>query len=288
MTQSHAQPSATRSLFKLQSAFGLFAALIILALHASSAQADLFDSETVLNNTGAAQSQMNLIFAGNVTTDIDGSVNPFGSGGTESITYNSGPNTTTVAFSAGAAIAAGASATYALSFNVNFYDSEAGFWDAESDPFPTLSVSATTMTGPVYYGLFYTQLAFAADSSDTAIMYEEVPMPGDCGTFEMTNNNEEPVINDAANDTVSTFDSAVGGAWITWPIPLDDLNPTDTPDDAPLFWSVGAPPTLAEGDSFSETICPTPSSLAGGGLLAGILIVTMALSRKAQRRPDHF
>ena len=254
---------------------------LALALAGGSTRADLFDAQTVTNNTGTSQSRMNLVFDGNVTSAIDATVNPFGAGGSHSIHYDSASNSTTVMFS-GAAIAAGAAATYGLSFNNNGFKILDSFWNTLANAFPSLSVTASSMsqTGTTYYGLFFTELAFKNAPTEEADIYEELPIPGGCGQFDMTNDNHD--FSDFSADTVTTFDSAVGGAWITWPIPLNKLDPTDTPPTEPLFWPVTSPAEVAEATSFEEDVyvtpCPKPS--AAGAALTAILIGISAWTKK--------
>jgi hypothetical protein len=241
----------------------------VLAVSAQSVLADLYDAQTVTNNTGNPQTQMNLTFSGDVAGDIDATVNPFGSGGSQQITYDSNNNTTQVTFS-GAAIAANASAMYGLSFTNASFEILDSYWDTETDAFPSLSVTASSMseTGPTYYSLFFTELSFGGTPVDD--MYEELPTPGGCGQFEMNNNIGDSV------DSATTFDTAVGGSWITWPIPLDELNETDTPPVGPIFWPVSAPAEVAEGDSFEEEVCvPEPTA----GLLSVVAGSLVALRR---------
>lgn len=242
-------------------------AILALALSAPATRADLFDAQTITNSTGSSQSQMNLVFSGNIGSAIDAIVNPYGTGGTQSLVYNSMSNTTTVTFS-GAAVAAGATASYGLSFSTDSFTILGSYWDTLTNAFPSLSVTASSMsqTGTAYYGLFYTELEFSDGA--TADMYEELPIPGGCGEFDMSNAYDIP---DLGGGTLTTFDSVVGGAWITWPIPLDDLDPTDTPPTPPIFWPVSAPSTVAEGSSFVEDVyvtpCPKPVA-AGAALIA--------------------
>jgi len=286
LSRSGAQSSAAGLGLKcgILRAFGCV--MLAMTLGSGTARADLFDAQTIINNTGTSQSQMNLIFGGNVTGAIDATSNPFGAGGSQSIVYNSMSNTTTVTFSGGTAIAAGAAATYGLSFNVGSFQILDSYWNTLANAFPALSVAASSMsqTGTTYYGLFFTELAFN-DGPVEADMYEELPIPGGCGAFDMTNNNQEL---DFSPDTVTTFDSAVGGAWITWPIPLNKLDPTDTPATEPLFWPVTSPADVTEGQSFEEDVyvatpCPKPAA-AGAALIAmmmGIAVLKQRMSARA-------
>jgi hypothetical protein len=285
----------------------MLAIAIAVAYAAPFAQADLYDSQTVLNNTGSAQSSLNLVFSGDIAGQIDRISNPFGPGG--GVTYSYGSGQTTVTFTAGTPVANGDSATYGLSFTQNPSNGDAGFtilqgyWSgAEStgDLFPVLSISAAPMyvTGTV----FYTEINFAPDDpadpeeeSDPSEVYEELPLPGGCGEFTATNTQTETQNNISIYDTVdlgggslSTIDSAVGGDWDTWPVPLDELDQADTPVPGPWFWPVSDPDhtLLSDGeeadDSFSEDVyaTPLPTPLAAGAAL----LVLIGLSATVNSR----
>jgi len=244
--------------------------IAVLGAAAQPVRADLFDAQTITNNTGSSQTQMNLTFAGNVTGDIDATVNPFGSGGSQQIAYNSGSNTTQVVFS-GPAVAVGGAAMYGLSFTNNSFDILSSYWDTLTDAFPSLSDTASSMsaTGTMYYSLFFTELSFE-DGTPVEDEYEELPTPGGCGEFNMAY--------DEGADTVSTFDSAVGGAWITSAIPLDELNQTDTPPIGPIFWRASAPADVDEGEEFEEDVyVPEPASM-------GMIIVSSSLLLRRRSR----
>jgi hypothetical protein len=252
---------------------------IAVALDAPSARADLYDSQTVLNITGSAQTSLNVVLSGNVTSaDINETNNPFGPGGAVTYNYDAGSNSTTVTFTGPNSIANNASATYGLSFHTtNSFEILAGYWsdtEATDDLFPVLSITAAPMylTGPVYYGFFYTQINFAADDpadpneeDDPSEVYEELPLPGGCGEFTASD-TEAPGpydTTDLGGGTLSTIDSAVGGTW-GWDVDLDELNQDDTPVPGPWFWPVPDPnhTLLNDGeeadDSFSEDVYATP------------------------------
>jgi hypothetical protein len=75
-----------------------------------SVLADDLYTETVQNSTGSSQSQLNVVLSGNVpTSQIDGTLNPFGSGGSYSLSYDSVNNRTTVSFTGGSPVANGSS-----------------------------------------------------------------------------------------------------------------------------------------------------------------------------------
>jgi hypothetical protein len=262
-----------------------------LALPAGIARADLSTTETVVNDTSSPQSSISVVFQGDVRSDIHSTLNPFGSFGTQVNTYDPVANTTTITFSSTNSVAPGDSLTYGISFIGDGFDAVGSSWE-DGTTIPILSITANPMsnTGIEYYGLIFDKLEFLNNANqESAYMLAEAPFPGGCGSFTVTNNDTEGPpsiddnINEAANDTVSTFDSAVGGDWITWPIPLDELNPTDTPIDPPLFWSVGAPPEVGEGQSFTESICvPAPRSAAAAGAL--MLLLGVAAGWKNLRK----
>ena len=208
--------------------------LSAMLFYAPAAVADDFDTETVTNTTGSSQSILNVVLSGNVASDVDATLNPFGTSGSVFSFYYSGNNTTTFSFS-GTAIGNLSSATVGLSDTIA--DQIIGkYWGGTStNPVPSgLQMPAPTITTKISGtggSLEYLVLAanFELSGGQTAIDWYEQPVKtGQSVEVQMLNNDMN---NDNADEPLAVSNAR----YFISPtlIPLDQLNldnypPTDS------------------------------------------------------------
>ncbi len=244
-------------------------------LDASAKAAFLYVNQTVVNGTGAPQSSMTVYLAGDVTTDLDEVVNPFGPSGAVSITYIASVGLTQVVFTGTTPVAPGAEAHWGLGIDGQLMALVSGYWDDESNLFPVMTLSYSSdgpIVPPIYYGLFYQELALPGSAS-TARVWAEAPMGDTGGAFKETNNFDAAPQDefDLGGTVLSTIDSVVGG-WYYF-LPLENLNEmyVPPPPENELLWFVpDHPEELAPGEMAKSSLSipePTTVSLAVAGLL---------------------
>jgi hypothetical protein len=244
----------------------IFAALL---LPLPTAFADDLSAESLLNISGQTQTQLHLIVTGDVTTNIDGSVNPFGTNGTIFSSYNALSNTTLVTFS-GPGITNGGSAMVGLSTTVSD-QLQYKYWGISSTPpgsaslrLPAPSLFVTTPLGSS--NRFAILFATVQANGQTAGEWEELRVP----------------VNQSFKFSIGNFDnldgsltlSNVGFQLSNTQIPLEDLNTTDYPTNS--FTPVPGIPdgtSIDPGSSLQSPDVPEPSSL----LLTVSALIAVAL-----------
>jgi hypothetical protein len=147
--------------------------MALVLLQAMTAAADDMTGATYQNNTGAAQSQLNLVLQGDVSGDVAATLNPFGAGGSVSTSFDG--TYTTVTF-AGTAIANLGSATVALDDSVASQFVNA-YWGTSpsANLLPALTMSATSLS-PGPFTEYLILFADVTQGGTTSAQWAELPV----------------------------------------------------------------------------------------------------------------
>lgn len=236
-------------------------AVVLAALLPSIVSAqDPYLYSQLITAEGSAQTQFNILLNGNLTNEIDNTINPFGAGGSVSVTYKSVSNITFVTFSGGA-IAIGSNVVVGLSDPLTNADQlYREYWSAQDNaPLPTPSFFNTNPTsGPnSVFVITYSTFQLAHGAQQVAEWSEQQVPAGQ--TFQVGIGN-----NDAIDGSELAFNT--GFQFSNTQIPLDDLNLQDYPPSsfAPLPGITNgisiASGTSVESDSLLAPEIPEPSS----------------------------
>jgi hypothetical protein len=266
------------ALRKQASVFLAACALAAVLLHTPITFADDLSSESVLNTSGQTQTQLNLMISGNVTSNIDGSDNPFGAGGSVTSSYNSVNNNTLVSFS-GSGITNGGGATIGLSTTISD-QLQYKYWGATPTPpsspslrlpAPSFFVSNPTNGPNTQFIILYATIELS--NGQTAGEWNEQQVPAN-QPFQVGIGN-----NDNLDGPMFAFN--VGFQFSNTEIPLDDLNLNDYPPSSftPVPGITNGTSIASDGSVESPDI-PEPSAMALS--LVALATITILVGRRSR------
>jgi hypothetical protein len=223
----------------IRSALVAGCALLLMTLAAPRAKA-FSNTEAVENDTGTSETEMDVELEGDQTGSIDGYSNPFGSGGTESASYNSITNETTVEFGNGSEPAVTPDEVVDVGIddeNPEMFEGKEWVQPTEQEePAPTIDGTDQASGPDTIYELIDEQVQASGDTQSSEEITELQVMRGQTMEVELEND-------DTLDGPLFAFN--VGFQFSNTEIPLDDLNLTDYPpssftpvpgisDDTPL------------------------------------------------------